>query len=179
MKNKFILLIFLLTGFACSINAQELEKNEVDEFTGKKTIETSWEKLAWGMGVPSGIYARIRSIDGTMILDMKYMIDDACVISKDDKLMLMDEKGKVHSVYPTKLFHGTKGGGSIGIVGSSLWGIYVHYYGNMNFLKNNKITKIRIYTSDGYYEKEIKKKYQETLSKLFQLVVEAEYNKCQ
>lgn len=177
MKTRLFILLLLLTGCAFSINAQELKKNEVDEFTGYRTIETSWEKLAWGLGTPSGIYTRIRSIDGIMVLDMKYMIDDACVISKDDKLMLMDENGKVHSIFPTETFHGTKGGGSIGLVGSSLWGIYAHYHGDMSFLKNNKITKIRIYTTDGYYVKEIKNKYQETLSKLFQLVVEAEHNK--
>ena len=89
----------------------------------------------------------------------------------------MDEKGKVHNLNPTDIFYGTIGGGSIGLAGSSGIGVYAHYYGNLNFLKNNKITKIRIYTTDGYYEKEIKKKYQETLSKLFQLVVEAEYKK--
>lgn len=175
MKTKFYLLIFLILGLTSSLHAQELEKNKIDDFTGKRTIETSWEKLAWGTGVPSGIYARIRSIDRTMILDMKYMIGSACVISKDNKLMLMDEKGKVHNLNPTDIFYGTIGGGSIGLAGSSGIGVYAHYYGNLNFLKNNKITKIRIYTTDGYYEKEIKKKYQETLSKLFQLVVEAEY----
>ena len=81
MKTKFYLLIFLILGLTSSLHAQVLEKNKIDDFTGNRTIETSWEKLAWGTGVPSGIYARIRSIDRTMILDMKYMIGSACVIS--------------------------------------------------------------------------------------------------
>lgn len=169
--KRFIFTITMIISILFSCNAQEIVKNEVDEFTGNRVIETSWEKLAWGLGVPSGIYTRIRSINGNMLLDMKYMIGSACVIGKDNKLMIMDENGKVHDLIPTDIFYGTKGGGSIGLAGSAGIGVFAHYYGNLDFLENNKITKMRIYTSTGYYDKEIKKKYQETLQKLYKLVI--------
>lgn len=98
----------MIISILFSCNAQEIVKNEVDEFTGNRVIETSWEKLAWGLGVPSGIYTRIRSINGNMLLDMKYMIGSACVIGKDNKLMIMDENGKVHDLIPTDIFMGQK-----------------------------------------------------------------------
>ena len=51
--KRFIFTITMIISILFSCNAQEIVKNEVDEFTGNRVIETSWEKLAWGLGVPS------------------------------------------------------------------------------------------------------------------------------
>lgn len=169
--KRFIFTITIIFSIVFSCNAQEIVKNEVDDFTGNRVIETSWEKLAWGLGIPSGIYARIRSINGTMILDMKYMIDDAVVIGKGDKLMFLDNNKNKNEVTSINTYIGEKGGGAIGLAGSGVWGIYAQYSGELGFLNNSLIQKIRIYTSKGYYNKEIKKKYQETLQKLYKLVI--------
>ena len=53
--KKVLFLIIMMFSFLASVNSQEIVKNEIDDFTGNRVIETSWEKLAWGLGVPSGI----------------------------------------------------------------------------------------------------------------------------
>lgn len=170
--KKILFLITMLFSILVSVNSQEIVKNEIDDFTGNRIIETSWEKLAWGLGVPSGIYTRIRSVNGTMILDMKYMIDGAVVIGKGDKLMFLDENKKTYEVHSIDTYLGEKGGGAIGLAGSAVWGIYAKYTGDLGFLNTTStIQKIRIYTAKGYYDKEIKKKYQNTLQELYKLVI--------
>lgn len=171
--KKVLFLIIMMFSFLASVNSQEIVKNEIDDFTGNRVIETSWEKLAWGLGVPSGIYTRIRSINGTMVLDMKYMIDDAVVIGKGDKLMFLDTNKKPYEVHSIDTYMGVKGGGAIGLAGSAVWGIHAQYSGDLGFLNTSTIQKIRIYTTKGYYDKEIKKKYQNTLQELYKLVIKA------
>ena len=172
--KKVLLMISLFGILAMSVKAQEIVKNEKDEFTGRHIVETGWVKLVWmSKSLPSCVCAKIRCIDGKMFLDLKVMTGKGDVISTDDAAMFLDTEKNVYKLMPTGIFHSTVGGGSINLVGSQGFGFEATYKGDLSFINKNRIEKMRIYTTSGYYEAEIKEKRYKKFSEMYDLVKDA------
>lgn len=172
--KKISILISLLAMMVMPVGAQEIVRNEKDEFTGRHIVETSWEKLVWmNRSLPSCVYAKIRCIDGAMLLELKVMTGKGDVISTDDAAMFLDAEKNVHKLMPTKMFHSTVGGGAINLVGSKMFGFEATYKGDLSFIAKGRIEKIRIYTTSGYYEAEIKEKRYDKFLEMYNLAKDA------
>lgn len=145
-------------------SAMKIEKDEIDEFTGNRTLITSWESLC-----SQKIHIRFRLQNGHQFLDFKMFYDNAIVVGKGDKLMFKstnDEIGEFHSIAS---YAGEKGGGATGFVGSGAWGISVTYLGDLEYFKNNNTRLMRFYTTDGYIDKKINESDGKKLISLYNL----------
>ena len=168
-----LLLSILLIGILLPIMAQELEENEVDEFTGSAIKRTSWETL--NMTMKFTAYFRISKINENLYFDLKLMIGGGEVFSIDegDQFMLKLENDEIVKLSNLEFTITCTGCGARGISGSAAQGIQVTYPitpEQFNMLKNNTVSKIRIYTSDGYIENEFKLKYYSKLLNALMLV---------
>lgn len=146
--KKIILLFALIIPMMA--NAMKIDTDEIDEFTGNRTVITSWESLC-----SQKIHIRFRMQNGHKLLDFKLFYDGAIVIGKDEKLMLKSTEDKIGEFKSIASYVGEKGGGAIGFAGSAAWGIMATYNGDLSYFSNNVTRLMRIYTTDKYIDKKI------------------------
>lgn len=172
--KKISILISLLAMLVMPAGAQEIVRNEKDEFTGRHIVETNWEKLVWmNKSLPSCVYVKIRSVDGEMLLNLKVMTGEGDVISTDDAVMFLDTEKNVYKLMPVGTYYSTLGGGSINFVGSKMFGFDATYKGDLSFVGKGRIEKMRIYTTNAYYEADIKEKRYDKFLEMYNLVKDA------
>lgn len=161
MKKVLLLLSLLLPLMA---SAMKIEKDEIDEFTGKRTLTTSWEGIC-----KNNIHIRFRAQNDYLFLDFKMHYDGAIVIGQGDQLLFKstsDEIGKFSSI---AIYHGERGAGATGFAGSLHWGISAVYSGDLSYFADNVTRLIRIYTTDVYIDKNINDSDGKKLQKLYAL----------
>lgn len=171
---KRIFLSILLAAFSLNANSQEIEKNEVDDFTGAKIIETSWEKFnkdTWDFK------ARIRQIDDRYYFEVKFILGftgSVFSISKEDPIMLKLENGSMVELYPKEYTLTCEGCGATGLTGGANQGMHARYVvtkEQLQELQMYRVEKYRIYTSDGYVEDDLKKKRRVVIQNLANLIL--------
>lgn len=171
---KRIILLIVLLSISTIVKSQSLVENKVDEFTEKAIKRTSWETMTMKFGFVT--YFRVSSVNHYKYFDLKMMIgSDGKVfsISKDQELMLKLDNGEIVKLKNIESTVTCRGCGAKGLSGSSAHGIKVSYSINQdefNLLKNNLIKKYRVYTNDGYYEKELKSKQSKKIIKALELI---------
>ncbi len=148
---------------------QTISESKVDDFTGRSVKRTSWDKINNPGHV---IYTRVSKIDSSYILGLKItrsvphgqvfaMAKDASVMFKVEDGSIVDLKNSQHTV--TGLGHG-----SVGLVGSSCYGIDIQCFideSDLITFKSKKIIKIRFYTTEGYVEYDLKEKFSDIIQK--------------
>lgn len=164
---KFILsLLFLLVPV--STFAQTLVKNEVDEFTSLRIMETSWEFLLPPMS--QNVHFRTKKIENNYYFDLKWMDRTGTAvysIDKADELMFKLENGTIVKLPCIEYVISCIGCGATGFAGSEGMGINPMYHidnKSYELLKGNTIVKMRFYTTDGYLERDIKQKYSDKIN---------------
>jgi hypothetical protein len=151
MKNIFILFVFLPV-FCFSQNCK-YSRNEVDEFTGK-SIQTTKQVIVY-TGLFGGLGYKFTKINNSRYLEMGYSALSIITIEKGDALMFILGNGekielsaiesKVATPYTSQ--------------SSTIWGIEMDYFISENDLLkmiNSPISKLRIYTKQGYVDKEVR-----------------------
>lgn len=171
MNIKKLLLLAAWVLPLCA-TAQKLVENKVDDFTKAKVKRTTWEPICREAGFYA--YAKASSINDQNILSIKFMGKGSVYsISEKDQIMIMLQNDSIISLNCMKYTLSCKGCGATGLVGSNAYGISADYAftsEQRDFLINNKVKKIRVYTSVGYSEGEIKEKFAETFIKELELI---------
>ena len=173
-KNIFlkILLIVIFIGNSHQIFSQQLVENYVDEFTNNKIKRTSWTSINNMLRFTA--YFRISRINDNYYFDLKLMIGTSVFsIEKDQELMFKLSNGEVIKLLNTQYAITCTGCGAKGFLGSQAQGIHTSYYFTNEQIKKLKeipAIKIRIYTSKGYVEDNIKPKYYKKLQTALFLV---------
>lgn len=165
MRKLLCLLAFVLPFLA---NAMKVEKNEIDEFTGQRTVITSWEHSA-----KRQINIRFRLQNGYTYLDFKFSCGTAIVIGEGSDLLFKSTTDNVGKFVSTSIFHGGKGEGAVGMNMSGVWGIMATYTGDLSWFKDNITRLIRVYATDGYYDRTISEKEGEKYERLYDLFMSA------
>jgi hypothetical protein len=160
--KKLLLALFVLLPIVSS--AMRIEKDEIDEFTGMRTIITSWEALS-----DDEIHFRFRYQGNVDMLDMKFRSGTAIVITEDDLLLLKSTTNEINKFIPTRTFHGGVGDGAIDIWGSGLWGIFATYIGDVNWFADNQVRLIRIQSAEGYYDRKVSEVEAKKVSMLYDI----------
>ena len=163
---KRIILLFLL--IPSLLSAAKIECDEIDEFTGKRTMYTSWEGC-----YKNYIHFRFRLQNGIQWLDFKFIPDKAIVIGSDDNLLLKSTSGEIATFKPIDIFSGGVGDGAVGLNGSGMFGISATYRGDLSFFKDNITRLIRINSVGGYFDREISEKEGKKIIKLYNLFTAA------
>lgn len=175
MKKLMLLLAFsLITSFSFS---QKLKTNEIDEFTGKVRKEASWETLC--LNSQDYVHVRTYNYNGHITLDLKHMPSNVKIpqyaVEKGAKLMIILEDGTIVTLYNAQHIYSKNGGGSVGAAGSGLPGIDPSYPvegDELELLKSQPIKKMRLITTIGHIEFELKKGKKEMIKNMLELVTE-------
>jgi hypothetical protein len=168
MKLLLPLLLTCTTTFS-----QKLVVNKTDEFTGKSIKETSVETLAKPFKMSGFAYTfAFKKENDNLFLNLRLMSMSNSVFSIKDGNILsvkMDNDSVIvlnNQEYAISKTGGAGGGFTSGnSQGTSLY--FLLSTENIETLKNRKIIKIRVNTTDGYTEQDIKasadKKVKESL----------------
>ncbi|WP_139150357.1 hypothetical protein [Flagellimonas zhangzhouensis] len=170
MKISFALILF--SSMSEFVLGQEIVKNEVDEFTGSRVIESSWESLTKNSSLYS--YVRFRKIDDEVFLNFKFMIGNKVFsVDKGEVLYLKFVDDEIVKLFNAEYQLSNFGDGAIGIVGSQMLGVELICLIDNTILlklKEKNLDKIRVYTSKGYAETNIKSKQALKLNELARLL---------
>lgn len=160
--KRILLALCLCIPFVAS--SMKIAKDEIDEFTGNRTLITSWEGLCANI-----IHVRFRLQNGLKILDFKLVENDAIVIGEGDKLMFKSTVDNIGEFSSIGIYRGEKGGGAVGINGSGNWGIMATYKGDLSYFVDNIARLMRINTAEGYIDKKIGEGDGKKIQKLYDL----------
>lgn len=177
------LLLLLLVALSCgvSINAQKIKKNEVDKFTKKQIIETSFEKIANDknamnkmLGADSGgihknVWIAFLQNGETSFLRLKWSCNSVLALSDDSDIIFLDSDGNTYTFDNTSFTISGKGEAATGFVGSAIYGLDIYATGNISALKGKLITDMRIQTTDGYIDFKIDKKSSDKITKTYDM----------
>lgn len=165
MKRILLTLLLVLPFVA---NAMKIERDEIDEFTGNRTVITSWEGMSKGE-----IHIRFRQQENHLLLDFKFMSRTSIVIGDDDPLLFKSTSDDICQFNSVGLYYGGKGDGAVGLNGSGVWGIYATYRGDLSWFKDNLVRLIRIQATDCYYNRQVSESDGKKLIKLYDLFISA------
>ena len=171
------LLFVLLVFFPILMCAQKIDKNEIDEFTGVKTIYTNWEKFKTGNGLTGkdNLMFRFTSLNGVETFHLKWVTCEMLSIREGAKLMFKMSDNSIITLTSISYAIAAKGDGVTGLSMSGILGISCIYDGNdiEAFAKDSYLTKLRIYTTDGYVDIDIKEKDAQKINRAYKLMKEA------
>ena len=175
MKKHVILSIvtFIVFGTVSFTYGQKLEVNKVDDFTNNTVKRTSWERITMNMGFTS--YFRFSQINANNYFDLKLMLASGSVfaIDKNQKIMFKLDNGELVTLHNLEYVITCRGCGAKGYIGSDAQGIKTSYpidKEQFEKIMNNTVVKIRIYTTDGYIENDIKEKNAKKISNALKLI---------
>ncbi len=165
---KKFLIFTLLCLLPLGMRAQKIKKSEYDKFNKSKHIETSWVNVRKNVVDLNDVHVRLYAFKGQNFLEFK-INNFNTVIPEGSAITLLSENGDTcdFEVFETA-FPGT-GKGAVSIMGSAKPGVTVLSIGDLEFLEDNLITDIRINTSEGYVDYEIKKDNSQKLQKAYNL----------
>lgn len=159
MKTLYFIIVFI-----CFFNvsfSQELIKNEIDEFTGKKIKRTEWVSLTSGMQNKE-LKQSLVKVDSSYAINIKFTETyTPHSINKGNEMMLKLENGEVVTLYCENSKVSCIGCGATGFVGSKAPGLDVFFpftKEQLDKLLISSLAKIRLYLNEGYSEFVIKEK---------------------
>ena len=171
MKNLIILCV-LFMGYNSYSQKCKYQRNEIDEFTKSTVIITKYKALTKvGLGFGAYILAQAKSINGSKSIVVFISEPDIFTLNKGDSVMFKTKKGEIikatfaetkvadvvfSTQYSTTRWHAKSG---LVLDGKT-------YYK----LMESEIVKVRWYTSQGYIEREAKKKQYKNLSNLLKCI---------
>lgn len=164
MKQFKIALLLICLAFSSVASAMKIQTDEIDEFTGKRTLITSWEGIC-----KQDIHIRFRLQNGHQFLDFKMFANGGIVIGEKDKLMFKSFSENIGSFSSVSIYHGERGGGAVGMNGSEAWGISACYFGDLSYFSDNVTRLIRVYTTDGYFDEKVSEIDGKKIQKLYGL----------
>lgn len=172
--KKLVLLFASTLLISSSISAQKIVKNEIDKFTKKQVIQTSFEKIS-GSGKLSNKHimaAFIKNGDAECIR-LKWLSKDMFRMDKDRTVIFLDANGNPHEFTNIEYVVAEKGGGVVGYVGSDALGLDIWLAGDCSIFEDNDFTDIRINTNDGYADFKMTPKDNESLKNTYKVYKKA------
>ncbi len=140
-------------------HASKIKVDKVDDMTGNTVKRTYWDKLV--MAIDYTYYFQLSRINENYYLGLKVLLGSVSSVDKGDKLILKLENGELVNLYCMEYSISCRGCGAIGISGSEMQGIEVDFILTeevINKLGSKRIIKLRLYTSQGYIENQVKEK---------------------
>jgi hypothetical protein len=171
MKHVLIILFSLLTYGAV---AQKIAKKEIDEFTKVKKVETSWEVMYRTMGCGCQSFFMFNKSNDVIYFNFKYAERNTPLISEGSYFMLKLSNDSIVKFIAKETAVPCRGCGSIGFMGSEMFGTNSYYFVNPEYyelLKNNLIAKFRFKTMDGFIEYELNEKRAKAFQESFNLIL--------
>ena len=176
MKRKSLIMLALIV-LTSGAFAQKIKTNEVDKFTKKKVIETSFEKIvsdnsvlgSTGGRLMKNIWIAFRQVGDNEYLRLKWCTNNVIALSENADVIFLDNEGNTYTFKNTGFTAAGQGEGTVGMYGSALYGLNIYLTGDCSLLENKNITDMRINTTEGYIDFKIDKKSFEVISMTYQV----------
>lgn len=152
-----LLLLVCLNSFA-----QKLVTDKTDEFTGKKVKETSIENLAQPFKMSGFAYKfSFKKIDDNLYFNVRIMsLSNSMFAIKDGEVLYLKTADTVIKLSNVEYLISKRGGaGGGGLSSSASEGVSLYFPLNnesVEIIKSKPILKVRLYTTDGYTEQDVK-----------------------
>ena len=172
--KKYTQLALLLILFSTNLFAQKIKQREIDEFTKNKVVRTSWETINSDLKFTCSIRGTI--INDSYYLDFKIMMGMGGVFAIPDgeSIMLLLENEEVIKIHNPEHTISSVGEGATGMMGSGSDGVFLSCkvaHEQLKSISASNISKVRIYTTDGYVESDINKRKAKKAKKLVELLL--------
>lgn len=175
--KKFLFVVMLCGLYALSANAQKIKVNEVDKFTKKQVIETSFEKIvsdksmlgSMGGRLMKNIWIAFRKVGDNEYLRLKWCTNNVLALAANADIIFLDDKGNTYTFQNTEFTVAGEGEGTVGAMGAALYGLNIYMRGDCSALEDKTITDMRINTTEGYIDFELNKKAATTISKTYKV----------
>ena len=158
---------YVLFALSCVTGmSQEIVRNEIDDFTGERVVETSWERIY--RGGATGSYqtrVRFRYENGKEYIEFRIYTGYVTSCLAGDRILMKTDKGIVrvsnveYAVTEAGAWHPD------GI--NARLGIYLVCRGDMDMLAESDVRKVRFYFNKKYVDIELGGKGAETLKELY------------
>lgn len=169
---KKILFYFLVIYLSSNQSfSQKLVEDKTDDFTGHKVKRTSWSLISMTANFTG--HFRISSINDNLYYDLKLMNNSAFSIDEGGLLLFKLANDSIVQLKNLRFAITGFGDGAVNINGCNALGIsttYIMSQSQAEILKNNIVTKFRVYTNDGYLECDYKPERYEKLKTSLNLV---------
>lgn len=156
--KRILLALCLCIPFVAS--SMKIAKDEIDEFTGNRTLITSWEKIC-----NEKISIRFRLQNNYKILDFFIYSSNPIVVGEGDQLLF---KSITDNIEEFKSIDISSSKSNSSYVGRD-WSLSASYLGDLSFFADNITRLIRIYETDGYIDNKIKEGDGKKIQKLYDL----------
>lgn len=167
---KRILLVAMLLTFALSgIFAQKIKTKEIDKFTKSEIIETSLETLFqvnYGSGWTHRFNITLRRVNGSFVMPTYILLPDMVKYTEGDGVILLLDNGE--TLFLETLYTGISSRNSTN-TGYGFSTVFELSQEEIELLKHNKVTDIRVRYFGGSYDKEIKNKKQTLIIDMLRL----------
>lgn len=162
-----MIVLSLLTGCVSFAQDCDYKRNEVDEFTKKTILETKEEALAIsGMGMGFSCTYNLLKIDGIRYLKLHVYSPKIFTLKQGSNIMLKtDKENPITLTFPETVIADHSYNSSIKTThwsGIVLIPISDDAY---NRMRNENISKLRVYTADGYIDDDVKAKHDKKIKK--------------
>ena len=136
-----------------AVSAAKIEKDEIDEFTGLRTVITSWQSFD-----KKEMNIRFRLQNGKLFMDYKFISGQVYVIPDDSSILFKCISGDILTLRSVGMSQGGPGVGSVNILGAAAWGVSTTYTGDLTWFCSFIPSLVRINTTDGYIDRKISDK---------------------
>lgn len=156
---KPLLPLFLL--FCSAAFSQKIVTDKKDEFTGNSVKETSVENLAQPLKMSGYSYKfSFKKINENIYLGLRIMsLSNSVFAIKDGEVLMLKTEDTVITLSNTKYEISSRGGAGSGLSSGSSHGVTLYFPLDneaIQTIKSKMIIKLRLYTTDGYSEQDIK-----------------------
>lgn len=169
MKKILATLLFVIASVLI-VNAQKIEKDYFDTFTGKRAMYTKLEKINWGYNNKRiGGKMQIRFV---LNEDFQYMVlhwyckNSLVQVEAGAQIQFKFDNGHMLTLKNEKLVSAMKGGTKIS---RSDVGVVLNCIGDVPKFATAMVTTIRIHTTEGYFDFDITEKDAQKIHKLYLL----------
>ncbi len=171
--KKIVLVLLLTVSFGYSQNCK-YKKNEVDEFTGSKVIITK-DKIFTKIGMGFGTYAIIsaKKINDTKYLAVSFSSNTIFTLRKGSLVMFKTENDEIIELSFSESMVADYSSSQVGTTNITRWTAKMYFLLSDELVQkfnDIRIKKVRWYTTDGYVEKDVKKKNSKNISKLLNCI---------
>lgn len=166
--NKILILLIILPLMSIG---QGIEKNYVDKFTKVRKIETSFVKISSGnfSGPLKNVWLSANAEDDKGLLNIKWNTGGILRVPEGAILIFLTRSDKQLEFINRYSEVSSKGAGTVGVVGSSDYGVNLYFDGDVAGLSKEDISDFRLQTNDGYVDFTVLPQAKKKLEKLFKV----------
>jgi|GEM_PF-4817439 len=178
---KRILLVVFMLPLLCngqSIRLSTLAENRVDEFSHDTIATTYWHTLSHGtISDPLNISFRICRTNNSYSVEIKMMdAGTKTVVPKNAAFEISLENGELVTLYNSEYQAICRGCGAINYNGNDAPGITLIYPLNkadIVSLQRSYISKLKLYSAEGYWHKRVNERNSELFMNYLELLINA------